>query len=98
MMARPKRNQWLITSVRGYLRTNAPELASAPLHVRMLDGPPGGPRYVATVERCTSMSCERRVIDGWCGVDTCPLRHSLRLLLDYKGNVIRETEGGHHWE
>jgi hypothetical protein len=101
-MPRPKRINPMLKLARGYLARHAPELQHAPLRLRMLDGPPGSPRYAATAEACIAARCPHGVTPeaaaaGQCHVLTCPLRHSVRLLLDSGGNLLSVTRSGIHW-
>jgi hypothetical protein len=68
----------------------------------MLDGPPGSPRYSVTVEACPTGACPHGVSAdlaraGRCPVEVCPVRRSVRLLLDREGSVIQETQSSAHW-
>jgi hypothetical protein len=79
-----------------------PELKDAALRVRMLDGPPGSPRYAVTVESCGTHVCPNGVpreisVAGECTVRECALRDTVRLLLDQNGAVVQITRSGVHW-
>src|SRR5216117_9124 len=95
-MSRRKRPNLLLRGAQEYLNQHIPELNSAPLHLRPLDGPPEAPRYAVTAEVCCAGACPRGVpaniaTMGQCAVLDCPLRDSVRLLLDQRGSVIRMT-------
>ncbi|MEN9934454.1 MAG: hypothetical protein RLZZ387_1033 [Chloroflexota bacterium] len=101
-MPRRKRQNPLLAVARAYLSQHMPELKDAPLHIRMLDGPPGSPRYAVTVESCLPAPCPhgvpREVADaGGCTIYNCPIRDSVRLLLDRGGEVMQVTRSGIHW-
>lgn len=102
-MARPKRQHPMLPRIQAYLKQNAPDLTLSPIHVRMLDGPPGSPRYAAIIERCCAQGeCPYGVTPataaaGKCPIHLCELRHSLRLLLDRQGGVVQTADGGVHW-
>jgi hypothetical protein len=101
-MARPKRVHPVLPQARAYLKEHAPELADAPLHIRQLDGPPGSPRYAATVERCTADECPFGVAtevarEGRCDMPNCQLRETLRLLFDRDGKPLEVQPSHHHW-
>jgi hypothetical protein len=85
-----------------YVSQHLPELRDLPLRLQALDGPPGAPRYAATIEACVANICPRGCAaqadaSGQCGVLDCPLRRSARLLLDCSGTVIQATISGIHW-
>jgi len=42
-----------------YISQHLPELRDTPLRIHLLDGPPGSPRYAATVEACVASNCPR---------------------------------------
>jgi len=101
-MARPKRRYPVWGAARTYLQQHAPELLDRPLRIRMLDGPPHSPRYAAMAEMCTTSRCPHGVspeaaaaVD--CPVLTCPLRRSVRILLDAQGTVVQAIHGDIHW-
>jgi hypothetical protein len=100
-MGRKKRTHPLLIVARTYLNQHMPELKTAPLQLRMLDGPPGSPRYAVTAEDCTAGTCPFGTLaaaqGGQCTVRDCPLRRSVRLLLDRRGTVVRATRSGIHW-
>jgi hypothetical protein len=101
-MARHKRANPILQTVRQYLDIHMPELHNAPLHLRSLDGPPGSPRYAVTAEACTLACCPRGIpaavaAAGNCSERMCPLRHSVRLLLDRRGAVIQAIRSQVHW-
>src|SRR5262245_6237040 len=101
-MARRKRQHPLLLVARNYLNQHLPELRDAPIQLRLLDGPPGSPRYAATAEVCAVASCPRGIppataLAGRCAVSECPLRRSARLLLDRRGVVIQVTRSDIHW-
>jgi capsular polysaccharide biosynthesis protein len=85
-----------------YVREQLPELQNAALCVRTLDGPPDAPRYSVTAEVCIARPCPHGVpatiaATGQCTVHSCPLRCSVRLLLDEGGAVLQATRSGIHW-
>lgn len=101
-MPRHKQVHPMVKVVRSYLRENVPEMQDAPLRIHQLDGPPGAPRYTATVEVCTVPECPYGVTHdlieaGKCPVLACALRNSVRLLLDRQGTVVQEMHTGLHW-
>lgn len=100
-MARRKRQNIYLAIAQTYLAQHMPDMAGAHLCVRMLDGPPGGPRYSVTAELCVPR-CPRGVAPalaalGQCAVVGCPLRRSVRLLLDRRGTVLHTSRSGLHW-
>lgn len=99
-MARPKRPPHPMLQVaRDHLRQLDSELLDAPLHLRMLDGPPGAPRYAIYVGVCERKGpCPHGVEEvSPCPVLDCELRHSLRMLLDRDGNLVEVLRGGVRW-
>ena len=101
-MARKKRINPLLAVARSYVNQHAPDLKAAPLQLRMLDGPPGSPSCAVTAEACLAGDCPSGVqaalaASGQCPVRDCPLRCSLRLLLDRRGAVVQVTRSGVHW-
>jgi hypothetical protein len=101
-MARPKKQNPILNLARRYLQDNLPELNDSLVQVRALEGPPGSPRFTASVELCTASECPHNVPKsvaeaGECPVHCCDLRHAVRLLLDRDGNIIKETHSGIHW-
>lgn len=101
-MARRKRPNFALQMARQYLDRHMPELYGAPLHLRRLDGPPGAPRYAVSAEVCLVARCPRGFPStiaeaGQCPVRDCPLRRSVRLLLDRYGGVMQATCSGVHW-
>jgi hypothetical protein len=101
-MARQKRQNRMLKVARQYVDRSMPELRDTELRLRMLDGPPGSPRYAAMAERCTA-ACPRGIpasaaAAGECPVRDCPLRDSVRLLLDRSGLVIQATRSGIRWK
>lgn len=100
-MARRKRQNPLLAMAQAYLSQHMPELHDARLQIRMLDGPPGSPRYAVTAELCTTRRCPYGVaLDvaaGDCPVLDCPLRNSVRLLIDRRGTVVQTIRSGIHW-
>ena len=100
-MARKKRANPLLVAARTYLSQHVPELKAAPLQLRMLDGPPESPRYAVTAEDCLAGACpfgaSAVAHAGQCSVRDCPLRCSVRLLLDRRGEVVQATRSGIHW-
>lgn len=101
-MARRKRPNPVLRLVQTYLRENLSELKDAALHMHTLDGPPDSPRYSVTAEVCIARSCPHGTpaaiaAAGQCTVLSCPLRQSVRLLLDERGAVLQVTRSGIHW-
>jgi hypothetical protein len=101
-MTRRKQLARLLNVAHHYVDQHLPELRHAPLAMRMLDGPPGSPRYAVTVAACRAQACPHGIsalvaAAGQCHVTDCPLRHTARLLLDRQGNVIQATRSGIHW-
>jgi hypothetical protein len=101
-MARKKRINPLLIVARTYVSQHVPELKSAAVQLRMLDGPPGSPRCAATAEACLADDCPNGVpaavaASGACQVRDCPLRCTVRLLLDRRGTVLHVTRSGVHW-
>ena len=101
-MARPRKKNPMLTAARNYFEQHIPELKDAKLHFRQLDGPPGSARFAVTAEACYAGTCPRGVSlevaqAGQCRVLDCPLRRSVRLLLDRRGDVLQVTRSGIHW-
>jgi hypothetical protein len=101
-MARRKRQHPLLAVARTYLSQHMPDLRGAQLRIRALDGPPGSPRYAVTAELCGAGVCPHGVTPavaaaGQCPVFDCPLRGSVRLLMDRRGTVIQTIRSGIHW-
>lgn len=101
-MGRPKRKNPLVPIVRSYVQERYPELAGARLSIRRLDGPPGSPRYAASLEQCDTAHCPYHVSAadsqaGRCPHRDCRLREALRLLLDRNGAVVHVHESHIHW-
>jgi hypothetical protein len=101
-MPRRKRQNPLLAVAQRYLCQHLPELRDARPRIRMLDGPPGSPRYAVTVEACRPVPCPhgvpRAVADaGECPIRDCPIRNTVRLLLDLEGEVVQVTRSGIHW-
>jgi hypothetical protein len=101
-MARHKRKNPLLAIAQTYLVLHMPELRATRLQIRMLDGPPGGPRYAVTAELCTTARCPYGVAQatadsGECPVHNCPLRDSVRLLMNRRGDVVQSVRSGIHW-
>jgi hypothetical protein len=101
-MPRGKRKDRPLIAAQQYISQHLPELRNLPLRLHMLDGPPGAPRYAATIEACLAKVCPRGIpiqagSKRECGVLDCPLRRSARLLLDREGVVIHATISGIHW-
>src|SRR5262245_36600297 len=100
-MARKKRPNPLLSAARIYVSQHVPELNAAPLRLRLLDGPPGSPSYAVTAEACMAGDCPNGqsaliAANGQCRVRDCPLRCSVRLLLDRRGAVVQATRSGVH--
>jgi hypothetical protein len=102
-MARKKRVNPLLIVARTYVSQHVPELKAAPIQLRILDGPPGAPCCAAMAEVCLASECPNGIPalaakNGQCSVRDCPLRCSLRLLLDRSGAVVHVTRSGVHWK
>ncbi|HNP70513.1 MAG TPA: hypothetical protein PKK15_05370 [Kouleothrix sp.] len=100
-MARRKRQNPFLSMAQVYLNQHMPDMSGARLQLRMLDGPPGSPRYAVTAEVCRHI-CPYGVLPaqaalGKCTVFDCPLRQSVRLLLDRRGAVLHATRNTLHW-
>jgi hypothetical protein len=101
-MGRPKRKNPLVPVVRSYVQERYPELTNARLSIRRLDGPPGSPRYAASLELCDVTRCPFHVgatdvEAGHCPHRDCQLREALRLLLDRNGTVVQVHQSHLHW-
>ena len=101
-MARRKRQNPLLVVAQSYLVQHMPELRGARLQIRMLDGPPGSPRYAVTAELCTTQACPYGVSAttanaGKCPIISCPLRNTARLLMDRRGAVVQTIRCDIHW-
>jgi hypothetical protein len=101
-MSRRKQKNQPLRAAQTYINQHLPELGGMPLRLQLLDGPPGSPRYAATIEACIAAVCPRGISaqaasNGQCGVLDCPLRRSARLLLDNHGVVMHATISGIHW-
>ncbi len=101
-MARRKRPNPLLIAARTYISQHVPELKAAPLQLRMLDSPPASPSCAVTAEACLAGDCPNGISalvaeSGQCTVRDCPLRCSVRLLLDRRGAVMQATRSGSHW-
>ena len=102
-MARKKRVNPFLIAARTYVSQHVPELKAAPLQLRMLDGPPESPSCAVAAEACLANDCPEGVPlavaeSGQCTVRDCPLRCSVRLLLDRRGAVMQATRSGVHWK
>lgn len=100
-MGRRKRQHPLLKIAQAYLSKTMPAMASARLQLRNLDGPPGSPRFAVTAELCEH-TCPYGVAPavataGQCPVGDCPLRCSVRMLLDRRGTVMHTTQSTLHW-
>ena len=98
-MARHKRPHPLLLAAQAYLGARIPELKNEPLRLRALDGPPNSPRYSVTVEVCPAGACPHGVAAevaraGQCPIKICPLRCSVRLLLDRVAPCSRNSQHG----
>jgi len=101
-MARRKRQNPLLVVAHTYLNQHMPNMVDARLDLRMLDGPPDAPRYAVTAEICTACPCPHGIplataANGQCPIVECPLRHSVRLLLNRCGTVVHTTVSDIHW-
>ncbi|HRC74504.1 MAG TPA: hypothetical protein PLO33_02435, partial [Kouleothrix sp.] len=75
-MARRKRQNPFLSMAQVYLNQHMPDMSGARLQLRMLDGPPGSPRYAVTAEVCRHI-CPYGVLPaqaalGKCTVFDCP--------------------------
>lgn len=101
-MSRQKYRKRLLTTAHRYIHQHLPELDQSSMIIRVLDGPPDAPHYAVMVEACCAKVCPRgfpatSTAGGQCGVLDCPLRRSVRLLLDHHGEVMHATCSGIHW-
>jgi len=101
-MGRRKRTNPFLIAARTYVSQQVPELKAAPLQLRMLDGPLGSPSCAVTAETCLAGDCPNGIPasvaeSGGCTVRDCPLRCSVRLLLNRRGGVMQVTRSGIHW-
>ena len=101
-MPRGRRENRPLSAAQMYVGEHLPELRDMPLRLQLLDGPPDSPRYAVTLEACIATVCPRGFgaqadSSGQCGVLDCPLRRSVRLLLDCQGTVMHATISGIHW-
>lgn len=102
-MARPKYQSPILKIARNYLQQHAPDMSTATLRMRQLDGPPGSPRFAVIAERCNATSCIHHInpeaaAAGQCDHHTCKQRHSVHLLINRDGTVVQMINGTHHWE
>jgi hypothetical protein len=100
-MARIKR-QPMLAIARNAIAKLAPDLRGAQVYIHLLDGPPDSPRYAAMSERCCASSCPHGIAEktaraGKCPVFDCPLRQSVRMLLNRDGSVQQVLHGSIHW-
>jgi hypothetical protein len=101
-MARKKLANPFLIAARTYISLHVPELQAAPLHLRMLDSLPGSPSCAVTAEACLAGDCPNGIAasvaeSGGCTVRDCPLRCSVRLLLNRHAMVMQATRSGVHW-
>jgi hypothetical protein len=101
-MGRPKKINRAVLVIRTYIQEHYPEWNDAHLSIRQLDGPPGGPRYAASLERCPLQGCPRGIpVEvaqiGACSIIDCQLRTTLRLLFDRQGSLIHTSSSHIHW-
>ncbi len=101
-MGRPKRKDPLVPIIRSYVKQRYPAIAHGRLSIRRLDGPPGSPRYAASLELCDIERCPYHVSAadakaGRCPHHRCQLREALRLLLDRKGTVMEAHQSHMRW-
>jgi hypothetical protein len=89
----------MLKVARDHLKQLDAALRDEPIHLRMLDGPLGAPRYAVYVGTCERDGpCPHSVEHVTpCPVLDCDLRHSLRLLLDREGNLIEVLRSGVRW-
>lgn len=96
------KNYLLMSVVQNYINDYAPELAEEPISIHLLDGPPNAPRYAASAETCPAETCPCDIAPalaqaGQCPVLNCPLRCSLRLLLDRHDVLVSARRSGVRW-
>lgn len=89
----------MLQVAREHLHELDPVLQQQPIHLRMLDGPPGSPRYAVYVGACERPGpCPHGVEhEHPCPILDCELRHSLRMLLDREGNLVEVLRSGVRW-
>jgi hypothetical protein len=89
----------MLQVAREHLRELDEGLHEEPIHLRMLDGPPGAPRYAVYIGACEREGpCPYGVADqNPCPVLDCQLRHSLRMLLDREGKLVEVLRSGVRW-
>ncbi len=93
---------WVQHIAQTYIQQQVPELRQAPLNIRILDGPPSAARYAVTAEVCRASSCVRKNADqhptpSSCDVPDCPLRLSVRMLVDQAGDIVQVMQSSIHW-
>ncbi len=101
-MPRITRTSQPLLAAQQYISQHLPELCGLPLQLHILDGPPDAPRYAVAIEACVASVCPHSFsaqadAGGRCGVRDCPLRRSVRLLLDHNCIVMQATSSGVHW-
>lgn len=101
-MPRRKRVHPMLLVAGRYFEQHMPGMRGVPLQIHTLDGPPDAPRYAVTAESCREGECPHRfsglpMTTSDCAIVDCPLRHSVRLLLDRRGCVLQVMPGGVHW-
>jgi hypothetical protein len=89
----------MLKVARDHLKELDQALLDEPIHLRMLDGPPGAPRYAIYVGTCERQGpCPHGVENVTpCPILDCELRHSLRMLLDRDGNLVEVLRSGVRW-
>lgn len=102
-MARPKYQSPILKIARNYLQQHAPDMSTATLRMRQLDGPPGSPRFAVIAERCVAAAClhqntPENAAAGLCNQRACEQRRSVHLLINRDGTIVQMINGVHHWD
>lgn len=100
-MPRRKRVHPMLRIARAFTQEQRPDLISASMRLRQLDGPAGGPRYAVNIEGCLAKECPFGVsaemsASGHCSV-RCELRNTCRLLLTRSGEIVSATNSSEHY-
>jgi hypothetical protein len=105
-MARPKKRsparEKALAAARSYLNQHMPEMKDAPLMLNALDAPEGAPCFAISATRCAYELCPHHISPrlaaaGKCPVLSCPLRKSVRLLLNAENEIVQATRGPVRW-
>lgn len=105
-MARPKKQhparERALAAAKTYVRQHLPEMQDAPLQLTALDAPDGAPCFAVSITRCANEICPHHISPrlasaGKCPVLSCPLRKSVRLLLNADNEVVQATQGPVRW-